>query len=45
MLIIFQFIPGIMAGIEWDYEDDIVIVDLLILRVVFIYNVKGRPGI
>lgn len=44
MLVILQFIPGVMAGIEWNYEDDMVIIDLLILRVMFFYNVKEKLG-
>lgn len=44
MLVILQFIPGIMVGIEWCYDNDLLVVDLLIVRVMFFYNVKEKLG-
>lgn len=33
----FSFIPGVMVGIEWDYNNKFVILDLLIFRIVWDY--------
>lgn len=35
----FQLIPGFMLGIEWQYEHKLVVVDLLIVRLLFYYNI------
>ena len=32
-----SFIPGMMVGIEWDYINKFVVIDLLIVRVVWDY--------
>jgi len=44
MMIILQFIPGCMVGIEFLTEDDIVVLDLLIVRVMICYGDKSPPG-
>ena len=32
-----SFIPGIMIGVEWDYECGFVVIDLAIIRIVVDY--------
>lgn len=34
----FQFIRGVMFGLEWDYEEGYVMVDLGIVRVIYDYR-------
>lgn len=43
MLVILQWIPGVMVGLEFVTEDDLVVIDLLILRVMIFYN-KENPA-
>lgn len=40
MLVVLQFIPGCMVGIEFVTEEDLVVFDLFILRVMVFYNNK-----
>jgi len=42
MIFIFQFIPGCMVGVEFLYEDDMVVLDLAIIRVMIYYG-KESP--
>ncbi len=35
--VMFGFIPGIMLGVEWDYELGFLIVDLFVVRIVWDY--------
>lgn len=36
-----SFIPGIMLGLEWDYENYFVVLDLFIVR--FVWDYYGYP--
>mgnify|MGYP003411317267 CR=1 FL=1 len=39
------FIPGVMVGLEWDYEGKFVILDLFIIRIVWDYwSYRGEVG-
>lgn len=39
MINVFQisFIPGVMVGLEWDYNNKFVVIDLFIVRIVWDY--------
>lgn len=37
-----SFIPGVMCGIEWDYHNGFVVIDLFILRLVWDYYPYDR---
>lgn len=36
------FIPGVMLGIEWEYEAKFVVIDLFIVRIVWDYWPYGE---
>jgi len=38
MLVVFQFIPGCMVGVELVTEEDLIVFDLFIVRVMIFYN-------
>lgn len=44
MMFILQFIPGCMVGIEFLFEDDMVVLDLAIIRVMIFYGKQPPPG-
>ena len=36
----FEFITGVMVGIEWDSDRKIILFDLGIFRIAFLYDLK-----
>jgi hypothetical protein len=42
MFIVFSFIPGFMIGIEFPDQDQMIVIDLFILRVMVFYG-KEKP--
>lgn len=44
MMFILRLIPGCMVGIEFLWDDDVIVFDLLILRVMVCYGGSNPPG-
>lgn len=42
-MILLQWISGVMVGIEFPPEQEIVVIDLFIVRVVIVYGSKQKP--
>ena len=43
-MILLQWISGCMVGIEFQFEQSAVILDLVIVRVIIVYGDKQRPA-
>jgi hypothetical protein len=41
MMIAVSFISGVMLGLEFVFEDDLVVIDLFIVRLMIFYNNDG----
>jgi hypothetical protein len=43
-MILLQWISGFMIGLEFQWEDDVFVLDLGIIRVVVLYGDKQKPA-